>query len=425
MSSHAPKTCPHCGAPLPPKASFCPHCAQKILSPQPLSMPPLGRRKHWRRRVLALASLFALFLCTGLSVALPRIFSARSRPRTYEGQGEVSYSGADGAFHLALGTIDTPDQPTAEQTFYTMPGYEGTAQVPLFVHHPETGENASGFFLHKLKTFSVELLQEEGNSLSSEESYNATDIVPGSALVCNVRFKGQAGRGKLLWNLEMDSGDTIRISQDLAVAILPTRSYHWQDYPMETMEQLQSVVAQAEKESAPEEVIQLHLPPVTYTGTLKLSHPACLYGSQEGETVFQGGIQLLWEEGPDCYLHDLTFRSSGSGTGLSSRGHLHLNRCTFSGFDTGLLAEGTGTLYTSDCVFTQNHVAIHLTGSPPKRRTLSFSQTQFLQNSTGLLLEQEPMEVPLNLNGSVFRGNGQDIENPVNQSLELSGARFF
>ena len=190
-------------------------------------MPPLGRRKHWRRRVLALASLFALFLCTGLSVALPRIFSARSRPRTYEGQGEVSYSGADGAFHLTLGTIDTPDQPTAEQIFYTMPGYEGTAQVPLFVHHPETGENSSGFFLHKLKSFSVELLQEEGNSLSSEESYNATDIVPGSALVCNVRFKGQPGRGTLLWNLEMDSGDTIRISQDLAVEILPTRSYHW------------------------------------------------------------------------------------------------------------------------------------------------------------------------------------------------------
>ena len=35
------------------------------------------------------------------------------------------------------------------------------------------------------------------------------------------------------------------------------------------------------------------------------------------------------------------------------------------------------------------------------------------------------MEVPLNLSGSVFRGNGQDIENPVNQSLELSDARFF
>ena len=80
-------------------------------------MPPLGRRKHWRRRVLALASLFALFLCTGLSVALPRIFSARSRPRTYEGQGEVSYSGADGAFHLTLGAMNTQEQPMTEQIF--------------------------------------------------------------------------------------------------------------------------------------------------------------------------------------------------------------------------------------------------------------------------------------------------------------------
>ena len=70
-------------------------------------------------------------------------------------------------------------------------------------------------------------------------------------------------------------------------------------------------------------------------------------------------------------------------------------------------------------------MAIHLTGSPPKRHILSFYQTQFLQNSTGLLLEQEPMEVPINLYGSIFQENGQDIQNPVNQTLELSSARFF
>lgn len=425
MSSQLSKVCPHCSASLPLKASFCPYCAQKILSPQPLSMPTLGKRKRQRRRIWGLAPLFILFLCIGVSLALPRFLSTRARPRTYEGEGEISYSGADGRFYLALGTMNTQEQPMAEQIFYTMPGYDGMGQVPLFVHHPESGKNSAGFFLHKLKSFSVELLQEEGDSLSCEEPKKATDTVPGSTLVCNVRFKGQAGRGKLLWTLEMDSGNTIQISQNLEVKLLPVRSYHWKDYPMETMEQLQSVVAQAEKECAPEEIIQLHLPSVTYAGTLKLSHPTCLYGSQEGETVFQDGIQLLWVEGPDCYFHDLVFRSSGDGTGLSSRGHLHLNRCTFSGFDTGLLADGTGTIYTSDCLFIQNQVAIHLTGSPPKRRTLSFYQTQFLQNSTGLLLEQEPMEVPINLYGSVFRENRQDIQNPANQALELSSARFF
>ena len=99
MSSQLSKVCPHCGASLPLKASFCPYCAQKILSSQPLSMPTLGKRKHWRRRIWGLASLFILFLCIGVSLALPRFLSTRALPRTYEGEGEISYSGADGRFY--------------------------------------------------------------------------------------------------------------------------------------------------------------------------------------------------------------------------------------------------------------------------------------------------------------------------------------
>ena len=38
-------TCPHCGAPLPEAASFCPHCAQSVRTPETVQAPPARRRR--------------------------------------------------------------------------------------------------------------------------------------------------------------------------------------------------------------------------------------------------------------------------------------------------------------------------------------------------------------------------------------------
>ena len=57
-------TCPHCGAPLPGDASFCPHCAQSVRDRRPVKIPSHLRRKglKWTLVLVVLAAACAVLL---------------------------------------------------------------------------------------------------------------------------------------------------------------------------------------------------------------------------------------------------------------------------------------------------------------------------------------------------------------------------
>ena len=69
--------CPHCGAPLPADASFCPHCAQSVRTRRPAQVPAHLWRKRLKIAVLVLvllavaAGLLALFLRSSAPTGLP------------------------------------------------------------------------------------------------------------------------------------------------------------------------------------------------------------------------------------------------------------------------------------------------------------------------------------------------------------------
>ena len=52
--------CPHCGAPLPAEASFCPHCAQSIRTHQTVDTAPVRRWLKPLKQILLLLVLAAL-----------------------------------------------------------------------------------------------------------------------------------------------------------------------------------------------------------------------------------------------------------------------------------------------------------------------------------------------------------------------------
>ena len=69
--------CPHCGAPLPEDASFCPHCAQSIRTRKLAQVPAHLWRKGLKIAALvivllaAAAGLLALFLHNSAPTGMP------------------------------------------------------------------------------------------------------------------------------------------------------------------------------------------------------------------------------------------------------------------------------------------------------------------------------------------------------------------
>ena len=69
--------CPHCGAPLPEDASFCPHCAQSVRTRKPAQVPAHLWRKGLKIAALvivlaaAAAGLLALFLHNNAPTGMP------------------------------------------------------------------------------------------------------------------------------------------------------------------------------------------------------------------------------------------------------------------------------------------------------------------------------------------------------------------
>ena len=79
--------CPHCGAPLPEGASFCPHCAKEVEERKP------ARKAIPLRRKILLALLVLVVVAAGLMG-----WRLADQPEVYDGQGGVTY----GDYQLVL-----------------------------------------------------------------------------------------------------------------------------------------------------------------------------------------------------------------------------------------------------------------------------------------------------------------------------------
>ena len=75
--------CPRCGAALPEEASFCPFCAGSINRRTAVEPPSLRGRRVLR----------ALLFSAVLAAAVLAVFLL-TRPRVYDGVGEVVYTDA-------------------------------------------------------------------------------------------------------------------------------------------------------------------------------------------------------------------------------------------------------------------------------------------------------------------------------------------
>ena len=323
------RRCPGCGAPLPEEASFCPFCASSVNQRTALEPPSLRRLL-----LLRLAALLAALAAAALALFL------LTRPRTFDGQGEVVYTDGDGSYQLVLGAAEDRYAPVRERRQNAAVGEEYRFPVYLYVNHTGSGADAGQLFLRKVASVEAERLPvEEGVGAVSCTQPAPDDYFPGAALVSYVDYTARdAFTTQLVLTLTMDNGDEVRLRQDLHVTPIRTYEYRPGDVPMDTLADLQALVDEIAATVEPSAQVDLYLPPVTYEGSLVMEErPVNLYGSEEDgrRTAFTGTLRVASRDSWIVYVKGIDFVGDGSGVGISASARLWVEECSFTGWKTG------------------------------------------------------------------------------------------
>ena len=426
MGENMEKRCCNCGAPLPQAASFCPYCATAVNQRQRL-VPP---SPAWRRFLRRSFKILAVLLLLGAGA----LWYLSTRPQVYEAQGEIYYTDGDGTYQVVLASPETRMRPaytvthTAEiDTAYRFP-------VRLYVNHVDSDASANDRFLEKVAWVKAEFLPADGGggNVSCQEPAPAPDYAPDAALVSFVDFVAQGDfTAQMLWTIRMKSGDTLQLRQDLVVEVIQTYHYYPQDAPMATSEELQALVDRICADTELEAVVNIHLPAVTYTGGVTVEgRPINFYGSVEGErrTAFTGPVRVDESvgrySGGISYFENIDFLGSGEGIGLSAAANARATNCTFTGWKTGVLGYGEAWVNVIGCTFQDNGTGFHFNSTGRSANHSMYNDNLFRGNDTAVLLENVPTELELNFRGSVFAGNGVDIDNRRGHPADISGAIF-
>lgn len=410
--------CPHCGAPLPEGASFCPHCARSIRSRQAVKPPSrLWRSALQRAAVLALviAVVLALYVCC--------------TPNTYDSFGQVTYTDADGTYQLLLTTSNDRFASPEELSLEAEPDQEYRIPCRLFINHVDSGANAGRIFMQKVDAASARLVQPEDSPwpmVCTQPEYR--DFSPEAAQVVLVNYTGRSSPAELVWTLDMHNGDTIRLRQKITPVPIETYDFYPEDYPMATAEELQSLIDQVTAQIPLPAVVNLHLPAVTYTSGVTISgRPVNLYGSQDADgrrTTFTDTVQLSAQDGPISYFYDIDFVGNKSSIGVSASARFWAENCTFTGWKTGVLGYGDVWVNVIGCRFVDNTTGFHFNSTGQYVTHTMFNDNVFLRNGTAVLLENVPSDETMNFQGSRFTGNGTDIDNRCGHALDITQAIF-
>ena len=423
----AGKTCPHCGAALPAEASFCPCCAHALTRRETFE-PPRYRTYRQRRRIhLSVLAVLVLLLAAVLTAAGLYLYHA-SLPKTFEGIGTVTYTDRDGTYELILGDNRGPDMPLPEITLYSVPGRSYRKNFYIYVFHAKSSANATDMFMSaKVNWWEVHVLPDDPDAsriVADNQNYSISGPW-GASSQYSLSWNDRCGDADVVWILHMNNGDTIRLQHRLDIEPVDVRVYTPDDAPMDTLEELQATVDQLAQDTKPTDIVELHLPPVTYEGTLEVHGPSFrLYGAEQDgiRTTFEGGIRLdSWgADASELACLDLT----GPGTGLVLNGPAKVSDCTFSSYDTAIQGSGTDYLQMYRCTLTGNDVGLRL-AIPPQGVSYLLEQCRLEHNDTGVVLAEGEPGITVSIQNSTFLDNRVDVDNQCNQGLNLDTSTIY
>ncbi|MGN1002503.1 MAG: hypothetical protein ACI4PC_07000 [Oscillospiraceae bacterium] len=371
------KKCFNCGAELPEDASFCPLCAQSQIEKEK-TVPP----RLWRKKAL-IAGLCVLALALAILAGV-----CANRAKTYEGGAYVVYTDQDGEYEL-LASFHPDDiannRPVAEKTVSLSTNEWSNMTVMFGVYHNGELADTEAFF-----------------------------------------EKVESGTNELTWTLRMKNGDTIRLKQTFVVIPLIHQVYTPEDTALDTMEDLTALLARINEEIPEDTIVDIYLPPVTYTGELTMvSRAVNLYGCTDGSgrTVFTGTLSVNTDNPSNVMLFDLDFVGSG-GTGLSTTASVYMGGCSFTGWDVGAVALDGGMIGVECCTFRNNGIGFKYNTVVYHSFNSVFPDCVIADNDIGVQFARLQGTITIDFVGSVFSGNRIDIDNPAQYAIDTSNAIF-
>lgn len=418
------RKCPHCGAPLPESASFCPHCARDIhrrkVPPQP--------------RPLLKPLLLFLLAVSVLSLAGAGLWwlNRPHIPREYDSgnAGEVLYTTGGTEYQLLVAwpedrTIPAPNisQNGRADDFTRWPSR-------FYVNYAENGKDAWDEFEAYVAESVVEVEQdpEGASSLTAGIPTHRDDYSPDAAMVASLDFTGDCGSPQVVWTLTMNNGDVIRVRQTIDVTLINTHVYDWHDYPMDTIAELQALLDEIDRSVDWRDEVLIYLPPVTYEGPLYLrSHSYTFFGCTDGtgRTVFTNTVHVYPQNSYWLnFFYDIDFVGNGTGVGLSFGVSGRATDCTFTGWETAVLGYDTAWVNVIGCTLEDNGIGFHFNSTGQSANHTLYNDNIFARNDTAVLLENVPTDLTLDFQGTIFTDNGIDMDNRCEHAVDLSQAIF-
>ena len=410
------KICKNCGASLPADASFCPHCAQSQIERQEVKPPHL-----WRKKALIGVLCVLVLAAAALAVYLPH------RPRTYEGGASVTYTDRDGTYALLVAFH--PDDiagnnPVGKKTVSQSVSEASNMTAMLGIFEGGKLADTDAFFA-KVERCTLEASPNENGGLTLSEPAFDSNYLP-AARESNITYTGESGTNELTWTLHMKNGDTVRLKQTFEVLPLIHQVYTPEDTALDTMEDLMALLERLNEEVPADTIVDIYLPPVTYTGNLTITDRAVnLYGSTGagGRTVLTGTLSVCTDSPNNVMLYDLDFVGSG-GTGLSATASVYMAGCSFTGWDIGAVARDGGMIGVEHCVFRQNGIGFQYNTSDYRSFNSVFPDCVVTDNDIGVQFARLRGTITIDFVGSVFAGNRIDIDNPAGYSIDTTNATF-
>lgn len=409
------KNCIHCGAPLPDEAAFCPHCAQSQQQRKVVRPPRLWRKK----------ALIAV-LCVTLTAFIALACALLLRPKTFEGGATVVYTDQDGAYELLV-TFHPSDvannRPIGEKSVSLSTEEYSNMTVMLGVYQNGQLADTDAFFA-KVESCTLEAFPNDNGALTLTEPAFKTDYLP-AARESDITYSGLSGTNELHWTLNMKNGDTIRLKQTFEVIPLVHQVYTAKDTALNTLEELNALLARINEEVSEDTIVDIYLPPVTYSGNLTLLRAVNLYGSAEGSgrTTFTGTLSVNSDYPSNVMLFDLDFVGDG-GIGLSTTASIYMGNCSFTGWDVGALTLDGGMIGVECCTFRGNGIGFMYNSRVFHSFNDVFPDCTIEDNDIGVQFAMLDGTITIDFAGSVFSGNRIDIDNQAGYPIDTTQAIF-
>jgi hypothetical protein len=268
-------------------------------------------------------------------------------------------------------------------------------------------------FTEQMGSCTVTASPEDGAQVAEIVGPHLGEEAGNAAASADIVYWPETGTNTLCWEITMKNRDVIRLYQTVECKLQPVVTYHYEETPMDTIEELQAVLDQAEKE-APDTLVELYLPPVTYEGGFEMdTNAVLLYGSEEdgARTTFTDTVTVSTRVPYMAEFYNLEFAGDG-GYGIISTEALSLRNCLFTGWDVGVDVRVGGWVSASETSFVKNGTGFRIDSTESSYFNPAYENLVFTENETGMEVRNIPNDGELDLYGTVFDSNKTDLEDP-------------